>query len=94
MNSEKRYGIVEQPKDTCPLLDNMLGKMLKAQSKIEEALKGDDLSLEDMRNLLIGLHSALIEDGGITVEEIRERVIEIRAWGQAWKEEALSRSVK
>lgn len=88
MTNEQKYGILGQPKDTCPLLDNMLAKMLKAQDKIGEALE-TELSLEDMRNLLIGLHSALIEDGELAIEEIRERVIEIRAWGQAWKEKTL-----
>lgn len=93
MTSEQKHGIAKQPQDTCPLLDGMLTKMLKAHSKIEEALGNDEITLDDIRDLIIGLHSALIEDGQISIENIRERVIEIRAWGQAWKEFTLTEAV-
>lgn len=85
MTSEERCGIIEQPPPTCPLIDRVKGDTLDALCCIKRICKGDT---DEIRDLLDEMEN-LIDLAAEEMEDIRERVENIRAWRNEWKARAI-----
>jgi hypothetical protein len=88
MSSEERYGIRKQPEESCPLIDSGLIKIRKINDVLERtyyALKDEDFKsaenyIGSVQDLLAGLEDSF--------QACRNSNIEIRLWGQEWKDKA------
>jgi hypothetical protein len=91
--SEEIHGITKQPKEQCPLIDDLICKVtdeaknvgivyrdLKDIPEAEENTSLNDLDWADfnLRNL------------EAEIETIRTNIVELRNWGQEWKDFALT----
>lgn len=83
MNSEKRFGIQAQPAETCPMINEVIEKINEALNILNVRSRVDDI--DDLRNVCLDAIWEL-EDLEQTMERIRDRAVDIRAWGQEWKE--------
>lgn len=84
--SEEIFGLKEQPEDQCPTIDSIVRDInyaIKASEKAEYWLDRDDY--DDTYNYISQTQQELygLED---ELEKLRECIIEIRAWGQEWKD--------
>lgn len=84
--SERDFGIGKEPSNTCPMIDSVISKInycLKMSNKCTEDDEGKDLYsvIFDMQYELDKLES--------TLEDIRSHVIDIRGWGNEWKNTAI-----
>lgn len=84
--SEKDFGIGKEPSQTCPMIDSVISKInscLKLSNKSTEDDDSKDLYdvIFDMRYELSKLESEM--------ETIRNHVIDIRGWGEEWKNTAI-----
>lgn len=89
MASEQLHGIIEQPGDTCPMIDEAIKGIQGALVYLHNYEKMDE---DEMRNTLWEIEYALSELVGDRknniMEDIRQNVIAIRHWGSMWKESA------
>lgn len=85
--SEYRYGIIRQPDNGCPLIDDVLDCLENAMDAIKRYERCDDVDeLRDMISTVeTELGSVIGYRRGGKMEVIRERMSEIREWGQEWK---------
>jgi hypothetical protein len=89
--SEQRHMVGAQPEETCPIID----KAVNCVGKVMDALHGYERieDTEELKKILsyieIELSNAVGYRGNGLLEDIRERVKEIRSWGQDWKMTAL-----
>lgn len=85
--TEKAFGISKEPSQTCPMIDAVI-------SKINSCLKMSDKCSEDdePKNLYEIIYDMRYELSKIEseMENIRSHVIDIRAWGEEWKNECVS----
>ena len=84
MTSEEKFGIVKQPKDTCPMIDEVIRYIDKIQSAVYRHEKLDEDRLRSAVNDVECFVSGLSE----TMEIIRINTDAIRNWGNEWKEKA------
>ena len=93
--SEEIYGITKQPPPTCPLIDEALKEVERCQKRIMRYEKSDE---DELRDMLSDVESNLGSVSGYgksgLLEDIRERVEAIRAWGEEWKQLALEHAPK
>lgn len=89
MTSESTYGIVEQPAETCPVIDKAVRSVDVIRKIIKGYEKADEAELRDMISSIEGklddLNGRYSWAGGL-LEDIRKANIAIRAWGQEWKD--------
>lgn len=87
MSSEQTYGLPEQPKETCPLINESLRELGEIARRIRGYKKADESELRDMLSDVdnrIGYLDGWNRSG--LLEDIRKNTIAIREWGQAWKD--------
>lgn len=82
--SEQRYGISEQPKPTCPMIDSVISDLRKCDREMNrwERYKDD---AEYLANVLDTV-SSIVGNLESELEKIRDNADKIRRWGQEWKE--------
>ena len=82
--SESIYDIVPQPPDTCPFINDVINEI----DKCSKAMLRRDRYPEDPKVLMQMLDEADSCLYGLTstMEDIRRNVINIRRWGQEWKD--------
>lgn len=83
MSSEEENGIVRQPADTCPLIDSVVSEIESILGELEGWKYMDEKELREACDY------AEWKIKCIELEPIRDRVRQIREWGQQWKELAL-----
>lgn len=89
MTSEQEYGLPDQPKDTCPIINNALKSLKKMARDVPSQRQIRNADEEELRAMLEELisdtdyHYSDIENA---FEECRQQAIDIREWGQAWKD--------
>lgn len=91
--SEELYGITKQPPPTCPIIDEALREVDLIAKCIRGYERADESELREMISSIewrIGLLSGYGKTG--LLEDIRKNVIEIRAWGEEWKNTVLHTS--
>jgi hypothetical protein len=86
-SSEKREGIIEEPETSCTMINIAIKKLNRGLSELRDALKHGD-NVEDLREYI---NDCLyeIEDLEDDFEYCRSQAIDIREWGQGWKDVAL-----
>lgn len=93
--SEELYGITKQPPPTCPLIDDALKEVNGCQKRIRNYERADE---DELRDMLSDVESNLGTVSGYRnsglLEDIRQRVEEIRAWGEEWKRLAIEHAPK
>lgn len=87
--SEELYGIVKQPAETCPMIDEALRELSEIARRIRGYEKADESELRDMLSD-VETRIACLDGWNRTglLEDIRTNVTAIRAWGQEWKDYA------
>ena len=88
--SEELYGIVEQPRNTCPMIDEALRELAQIARRIRGYERAGEDELRDMLSdveLCIGCLDGWNRTG--LLEDIRKNVTAIRSWGQEWKAYAM-----
>lgn len=88
--SESRHGIAAQPDPCCPLIDDALDEVAQMQRGIRGYERAGEDELRAMLSDIewrLGLLSGYSRTG--VLEDIRKRTVEIRAWGEEWKQLAL-----
>ena len=85
--SEALYGVSKQPPDTCPLINEAIKDVDRVFKIIRGYERADESELRDMLSSVETHLSSLCGYGNSgLLEDIRKRTIEIRAWGQEWKD--------
>ena len=86
MASEEKHGIVKQPAETCPTVDECLKNIEQAESDLKgwERMELDELRFQ-VDYALWRLDAAKDE-----LEKARQSNIALREWGQEWKDLAKS----
>lgn len=82
-NSEKLFDIIPQLEAQCPVVDGMIKDADSNIRDIEMAIRYS----EDQDSLIEQLEDSKWYIGNLEddYEKLRESIIEIRAWGQEWK---------
>lgn len=90
--SEELYGISEQPKPTCPLIDAVIAGMRKCDREMYrwERHKDDAEHLAQVLDTVAGIVRNIEPD----IEKIRDNADKIRRWGQEWKDLAKEHAPK
>lgn len=91
MTSEEIHGIPPQPPPTCPMIDESIEIVKSAIHKAREAhstFRDPDSFAESMCDIERELSQLVGISGPAVLEKARQNTVEIRAWGQAWKEKA------
>ncbi len=83
--NEDRFGIIKQPKDTCPMIDALITKIRKMISIIKGYSKAEPEELLEMVDN-IDTEISYFES---ELEEIRSNPQAIRSWGNEWKQKAI-----
>lgn len=83
--NEDRFGIIKQPKDTCPMIDELIKKIRRIQSDIKGYSKAEPEELMEMVDNVDTETSYFESD----LEEIRTNAQAIRSWGNEWKQKAI-----
>ena len=85
--SEKLYCIVSQPDECCPLIDSALELVMKCQDELRGYERANEDQLREMCENIETWLSSLCSNrrGDGELEDIRQRVIAIRYWGEDWK---------
>mgnify|MGYP001767605956 CR=1 FL=1 len=83
--NEERFGIIKQPKDTCPMIDELIKKIRQIQSDIKGYSKAEPEELLDMVDS-VDTEISYFESN---LEEIRTNTQAIRSWGNEWKQKAI-----
>lgn len=84
--SEEVFGISEQPKMCCPIIDSVIEEVATAASNISHHNAQYD-SLDECQTALEGTHDiAIWLDVKDEMEKLRKQVEDIRSWGQEWKD--------
>jgi len=89
MTSEEKYGISEQPDDTCPLINHAQDCIKDMMNTFPSSRMMRNADEEELRGMLQDAEETVNWEGEKAdekLEEIRERVTKIRAWGQDWKD--------
>lgn len=82
--NEDRFGIIKQPKDTCPMIDELIKKIRRIQSVIKGYSKAEPGELLEMVDN-VDTETSYFE---IYLEGIRTNIEAIRSWGNEWKQKA------
>lgn len=89
--SEEIHEISQQPPPTCEIIDKALKEINDTQRRIRGYEKSDE---DELRDMLSDVESNIASLSGYgqsgLLEDIRDRVTEIRQWGEEWKKYALS----
>jgi len=85
MTSEEMHGIAPQPEDTCPLIGAVIKGLSDSFNSVRYADRTEDI--KELQNICSSVEWDLYGLAD-TLEAIRTRVSEVRAWGQEWKDEA------
>ena len=90
--SEQLYGISEQPKPTCPMIDAVIADLRKCDREMNrwERYKDDAEYLASVLDTVAWIIGNIEPD----LEKIRENADKIRGWGQEWKELAKEHAPK
>jgi len=82
--SEQLYGISEQPKPTCPIIDAVIANLRKCDREMNrwERHKDDAEYLAQVLDTVAWIIGNIEPD----IEKIRVNADKIRGWGQEWKE--------
>lgn len=80
--SETLYGITEQPSPTCPMIDEAIASLRKALKSLSGWKKMDEEQLKDACDYA-EWHLSNAEG---EMEQVRDHVESVRAWGQQWKD--------
>lgn len=85
--TEKAFGIGKEPSQTCPMIDAVISKINSCLKMSDKCSEDDEPKIlydviYDMRYELSKIESDM--------ENIRSHVIDIRAWGEEWKNECAS----
>jgi predicted RNase H-like nuclease (RuvC/YqgF family) len=89
MPSEKLYGIIPQPDNTCPLIDEVIEKIRQCQEILKEIDSNPYTTPQKVAIEVDSILSDLVYDRGkppVYLEAIRARAGDIRDWGQEWKD--------
>jgi phosphopantothenate synthetase len=81
MTSEEQFGISPQPKETCPMIDEVISYL----KKIEQAIYRHEKLEEDELRSVINDVDCWVSGLTDTMESIRENTSSIRDWGNEWK---------
>ena len=90
--TEQLLDISEQPQKQCPFIDKIINAINSGRKEIERLVK--DLSrIEGAESIAsdIDWQASYYLDLNKEMEDIRNQIISIRAWGQDWKD--LSKSI-
>lgn len=90
--TEQLLDISEQPQEQCPFIDKIINAINSCRKEIESLAK--DLSrIEGAESIASDIDwiASYYLDLNKEMEDIREQIIAIRAWGQGWKD--LSKSI-
>jgi hypothetical protein len=89
LTSEARYGLPKQPKETCPIVDagqKALNRFFDNQPSDRQLRNADEDDLRSMLEAVTGdldYYKGDVEDA---LEHSRQQSVDIREWGQAWKD--------
>ena len=85
--SEEIFDIEKQPDNQCPLIDEVIKEIKDRCLDIKYSLR-DLKDVEGTEEQCFEIESAIGDidylDGNL--EEIRENIIKLRTWGEAWKD--------
>ena len=84
MTSEDKYGIPEQPDDSCGDINYFITKVKAAMSSIQDCYKEINYGGIDEDN--ISDIEYYVEDFEDHFEWCRDQCYDLRKWGQAWKD--------
>jgi len=89
--SESIFDIYKQPKQQCPIIDNIQSEISRGIKEIEYYCKELN-KIDEAYGLSSDINSSLsyFYEKGDELEKLREEIIEIRRWGQCWKDLAKS----
>ena len=88
--SESLHGIPAQPPPSCPLVDKAIQVVEQIQRDIKGFERAEEQELRDMLSWVDRWISDLTGyRGNGLLEDIRTANVNIRDWGQAWKDLAL-----
>jgi len=92
LTSEQAHGIVAQPPPGRPLIDAAIAGAERVLSKIKRYEKTDEV--KELHDMLWEVEYTVNDFCGRNnkLDEIRHRLEEVRAWGEEWKQYALSLS--
>ena len=92
LTSEEIHEITAQPPPGCPLIDAVIAAAEKSAKKIRgwEKLK-DESDIGELHDMLWDVEQTLdfFQGRHNDMDKIRERLEEVRAWGEEWKQYAL-----
>lgn len=80
MSSEKDNGIMEQPENTCPLIDSVISDL---ESALDDLEGWRHMNEEELRE---ACDNAEWRISHADLEPIRHHVTQVREWGQQWKD--------
>ncbi len=85
--SETLYGISRQPAPACPTINAAIDDVVKLQRRIKGYERAEEDELRDMLSDVEYLLGELCGYGRTgTLEDLRDRITDVRAWGQEWKD--------
>lgn len=90
--SEERHGITPQPPPGCPLIDDAISAMDKVLRKTHNYEKcKHECDIEELHAMLWEVEYTVSDycGRGNKLDAIRQRLEEVRAWGEEWKQYAL-----
>lgn len=89
MSSEETRGLPKQPGNTCPMIDEgqkALKKLTRNKPRDRDIERGEE---NDLRAMLDELYRDIdwnANDVDEALENCRQQAIDLREWGQAWKD--------
>ena len=90
--SEERHGITAQPPPGCPLIEDAISAMDKVLRKTHNYEKcKDEADIGELHAILWEVEYTVSDycGRGNKLDAIRQRLEEVRAWGEEWKQYAL-----
>lgn len=87
--SEHHYGLPKQPKKTCPIVNDgldALKKLVYNQPRAREIERGEEDGLRDMLERVCSDLDYYVPDVENALESCRQQAIDLREWGQSWKD--------
>ena len=80
--SEDLFNITSPPENQCPVIDSIISNIDRALRECTDGEKYDDI--EDVKDVLESIEYEL---SGLEwdINGVRDNIIELRDWGQQWK---------
>ena len=85
--SEQRFNIAPQPPEMCPRIDTVIDNVKGVMEEINyESRTRGHTERDELETKLKDIESLSDFNISVEMEEIRDLIISLRAWGEEWKE--------